>query len=144
MDKKAVEYGLPLFESGTQGAKGNTQPVIPMLTENYGATSDPPESESYPLCTIKNFPNKPEHVVHFMKEMFEEWFSDFPYKVNNFIENEKSLEEMTDIERNEFPQHSSGNNVLLNKKKMKLQEQLSFYLRVLPLYLSFTTFLIKY
>jgi ubiquitin-activating enzyme E1 len=102
MDKKAVEYGLPLFESGTQGAKGNTQPVIPKLTENYGATSDPPESESYPLCTVKNFPNKPEHVIHYMKEMYEEWFSDFAYKVNDYLENPDMLDDLTDTERNDL------------------------------------------
>lgn len=99
MDKKAIEYGLPLFESGTQGTKGNTQVIIPYLTENYGATSDPPESESYPLCTLKNFPNKPEHVIHYIKEMFNEWLSDFPNKVNRYIENNIHLEELTEIEK---------------------------------------------
>lgn len=102
MDKKAVEYGLPLFESGTQGSKGNTQAVIPHLTENYGASSDPPESESYPLCTVKNFPNRPEHVIHYMKEMFEEWFNDFPYRVSQYLDNESYLNEITDIEKNDF------------------------------------------
>lgn len=102
MDNKAVENSLPLFESGTQGMKGNTQPVIPHLTENYGASSDPPESESYPLCTIKNFPNKPEHVIHYQKELFNEWLNDFPTKVNKYLKNKKYLDELAETDRTEF------------------------------------------
>lgn len=99
MDKKAIDNNLPLFESGTQGTKGNTQVVIPNLTENYGATSDPPESESYPLCTLKNFPNKPEHVIHYIKELFNEWLTDFPNKVNKYVEDNNYIETITDTER---------------------------------------------
>ncbi|ADO67469.1 putative ubiquitin-activating enzyme E1 [Cafeteria roenbergensis virus] len=102
MDKKAVQFGLPLFESGTQGPKGNTQPIIPNLTENYGASTDPPESESYPLCTIKNFPNKPEHVIHYIKEMFEEWWDDFPTKVNEYLLDKTYLDTLSDADRNQF------------------------------------------
>ena len=43
MDQRCVFYGLPMLESGTLGTKGNTQIVVPGLTENYGATRDPPE-----------------------------------------------------------------------------------------------------
>jgi hypothetical protein len=38
-----VYYCKPLLESGTLGAKCNTQMVIPRTTENYGASRDPPE-----------------------------------------------------------------------------------------------------
>ena len=102
MDEKAVDNHLPLFESGTQGSKGNTQPVIPDLTVNYGATSDPPESESYPLCTLKNFPNKPEHVIHYIREKFNEWLNDFVVKVNKYVDDESYLEEIADVERNDL------------------------------------------
>ena len=43
VDSKCVFYNKPLLESGTLGTKCNTQMVIPHLTENYGATQDPPE-----------------------------------------------------------------------------------------------------
>lgn len=33
------------------------QIVVPYLTENYGASRDPPE-KSIPVCTLKNFPNQ--------------------------------------------------------------------------------------
>lgn len=40
---RCVYYCKPLLESGTLGAKCNTQMVVPRLTENYGASRDPPE-----------------------------------------------------------------------------------------------------
>ena len=42
----------PLLESGTLGPKCNTQMVIPRLTENYGASRDPPEKQvrAAPCC----------------------------------------------------------------------------------------------
>ena len=49
VDGRCVFYGLPLLESGTLGPKGNTQVVVPRLTENYGASRDPPE-KSIPVC----------------------------------------------------------------------------------------------
>ena len=33
VDNECFKRQLPLFESGTMGLKGNTQPVIPFLTE---------------------------------------------------------------------------------------------------------------
>ena len=53
VDQRCVFYRLPMLESGTLGTKGNTQVVVPHLTENYGATRDPPE-KSIPVCTLKN------------------------------------------------------------------------------------------
>lgn len=40
---RCVYYCKPLLESGTLGPKCNTQMVVPRLTENYGASRDPPE-----------------------------------------------------------------------------------------------------
>lgn len=71
MDEQCFRYGLPLFESGTQGMKGNTQPVIPFLTETYSNSSDPPQEKSFPVCTIKNFPNRPEHTIHWSMDYFD-------------------------------------------------------------------------
>jgi hypothetical protein len=41
--QRCVYFVRPLLESGTLGPKCNTQAVIPQLTENYGASRDPPE-----------------------------------------------------------------------------------------------------
>ena len=36
-----MKFGKPLLESGTLGTRGNTQIVVPFLTESYGSTNDP-------------------------------------------------------------------------------------------------------
>ena len=41
MDSRCVKFDKPLLESGTLGTRGNTQIVVPFLTESYGATNDP-------------------------------------------------------------------------------------------------------
>ena len=38
MDRRCVYYRKPLLESGTLGTKGNTQVVVPHLTESYGSS----------------------------------------------------------------------------------------------------------
>lgn len=83
MDEQCFRYSLPLFESGTQGMKGNTQPVIPFVTETYSNSSDPPQEKSFPVCTIKNFPNQPEHTIHWAMDYFE-FFKRGPENVLNY------------------------------------------------------------
>uniref|UniRef100_A0A0E0EGH2 E1 ubiquitin-activating enzyme n=1 Tax=Oryza meridionalis TaxID=40149 RepID=A0A0E0EGH2_9ORYZ len=46
MDMRCLYFQKALLESGTLGAKCNTQMVIPHLTENYGASRDPPEKQA--------------------------------------------------------------------------------------------------
>jgi ubiquitin-activating enzyme E1 len=70
VDQRCLFYRLPMFESGTLGTKGNTQIVVPHITENYGATRDPPE-KSIPVCTLKNFPNQIQHTLQWARDWFE-------------------------------------------------------------------------
>jgi ubiquitin-activating enzyme E1 len=76
---------LPLFESGTTGTKGNTQPVIPFLTETYSNSADPPQEKSFPICTIKSFPNQISHTIHWAMDNFEV-FNRAPLNVNKWIQ----------------------------------------------------------
>ena len=62
MDQRCVLYKKPLLESGTLGTKGNTQVIVPHLTESYASSQDPPEKQT-PSCTIKNFPNAITHTI---------------------------------------------------------------------------------
>ena len=98
VDSRCLLFKKALFESGTLGTKGNTQVVIPNLTENYGASQDR-EDSSFPVCTIKNFPNKIEHIIHWSLDEFEEIFNIYPNSINklkedinlnNYESNEKS------------------------------------------------------
>lgn len=70
MDRKCVYHRKPLLESGTLGTMGNTQVVVPFMTESYSSTQDPPE-KSIPICTLKNFPNAIEHTLQWARDNFE-------------------------------------------------------------------------
>lgn len=98
MDEMCFKYGLPLFESGTTGTKGNTQPVIPFVTETYSNSVDPEQEKSFPICTIKSFPNEITHTIHWAMDQFE-FFNRAPSTVNKWIGDSKSLEELSQVEK---------------------------------------------
>ncbi|GFZ19915.1 ubiquitin-activating enzyme 1 [Actinidia rufa] len=76
----------PLLESGTLGAKCNTQMVIPHLTENYGASRDPPEKQA-PMCTVHSFPHNIDHCLTWARSEFEGLLEKTPAEVNAFLSN---------------------------------------------------------
>jgi len=84
VDQRCLDYSKPMLESGTLGTKGNTQVVVPHLTENYGATRDPPE-KSIPICTLNNFPYKIEHTIKFARDWFEGEFATNPKNMNQYM-----------------------------------------------------------
>ena len=84
VDQRCLFYRLPMLESGTLGTKGNTQVVIPNVTENYGATRDPPE-KSIPVCTLKNFPNQIQHTLQWARDYFEGEFKQNAEDVNAYL-----------------------------------------------------------
>jgi len=85
MDQQCFNYQIPLFESGTTGTKGNTQPVIPFLTETYSNSADPPQEKTFPICTIKSFPNQISHTIHWAMDNFE-IFNRAPLNVNKWVQ----------------------------------------------------------
>ena len=88
VDQRCLFYRLPMLESGTLGTKGNTQVVVPHLTENYGATRDPPE-KSIPVCTLKNFPNQIQHTLQWARDYFEGEFKQATDEVNAYLGSER-------------------------------------------------------
>lgn len=98
MDEQCFKFGIPLFESGTTGTKGNTQPVIPFLTETYSASSDPEQEKSFPICTIKSFPNEIQHTIHWAMDQFE-FFNRGPATMNKWIQTPNYLNDLGQIEK---------------------------------------------
>jgi ubiquitin-activating enzyme E1 len=84
VDRRCVFFRKPLLESGTLGTKGNTQVVLPHLTESYSSSQDPPE-QSFPMCTLKSFPNKIEHTIAWGRELFESYFVKPAETVNLYL-----------------------------------------------------------
>lgn len=100
VDRRCIFYKKPLLESGTLGTKGNTQVVIPNLTESYSSSQDPPE-KSIPLCTLRSFPNKIDHTIAWAKSLFQGYFFDSPESVNLYLSQpnyvEQTLKQNPDI-----------------------------------------------
>ncbi|KAK7928208.1 hypothetical protein PG985_005206 [Apiospora marii] len=91
VDRRCVFFHKPLLESGTLGTKGNTQVVLPNLTESYSSSHDPPE-ESFPMCTLRSFPNKIEHTIAWARELFETSFVKSAETVNLYLTQTNYLE----------------------------------------------------
>ncbi|CCL99448.1 uncharacterized protein FIBRA_01466 [Fibroporia radiculosa] len=91
MDQRCVFYLKPLLESGTLGTKGNTQVVIPHLSESYSSSQDPPEKET-PSCTVKNFPNAIQHTIEWSRTEFDNLFVKPAQAANSYLSEPNYLE----------------------------------------------------
>ena len=85
VDSRCLYFQKPLLESGTLGAKCNTQMVVPHETENYGASRDPPE-RSAPMCTLLSFPHNIMHCLTWARSEFEGLLDRTPSEANSFLE----------------------------------------------------------
>ncbi|EXB37970.1 Ubiquitin-activating enzyme E1 2 [Morus notabilis] len=86
VDQRCLYFQKPLLESGTLGAKCNTQMVITHLTENYGASRDPPEKQA-PMCTVHSFPHNIDHCLTWARSEFEGLLEKTPTEVNTYLSN---------------------------------------------------------
>ena len=115
MDEQCFHKQLPLFESGTTALKGNTQPVIPFLTETYSNSADPPQEKSFPMCTIKNFPNEISHTIHWAMDFFE-IFNRVPQNIIKWIKDPTIFNKGISVENSQGKE--DVNNYLI---KMKIE-----------------------
>ncbi|KAF2403532.1 ubiquitin-activating enzyme E1 1 [Trichodelitschia bisporula] len=84
VDRRCVFFRKPLLDSGTLGTKGNTQVVLPSITESYSSSQDPPE-QSFPMCTLRSFPNRIEHTIAWAKDLFHTYFAGPAEIVNLYL-----------------------------------------------------------
>ena len=70
--------------TGGSFRKGNTQIVEPHITENYGATRNPPK-KSIPVCNLKHFPNQIQHTLQWARDVFEGIFKQNAEDVNSYL-----------------------------------------------------------
>ncbi|KAL4175595.1 hypothetical protein KRP22_000559 [Phytophthora ramorum] len=125
MDQRCLFYGLPMFESGTLGTKGNTQVVVPHKTENYGASRDPPE-KSIPICTLKNFPNAIEHTLQWARDWFEGEFFQAPSDVNRYLEGPTFLKELNEQQNTKVETLERLKNSLVDDRPMSFEDCISW------------------
>lgn len=92
VDRRCVFFRKPLLESGTLGTKGNTQVILPHITESYSSSQDPPE-KSFPMCTLKSFPNRIEHTIAWARDLFQTYFVGPPEAVNMYLSQPNYIEQ---------------------------------------------------
>ena len=84
IDSKCVESRKPLLESGTLGTKCHTQNILPHKTLSYSSSKDP-QDNSFPVCTLKSFPNLIEHTLQWARDEFELLFHNNPKEINGYL-----------------------------------------------------------
>ncbi|KAL7535827.1 hypothetical protein ACHAXR_006761 [Thalassiosira sp. AJA248-18] len=121
VDQRCLFYHLPMLESGTLGTKGNTQVVIPYVTENYGATRDPPE-KSIPVCTLKNFPNQIQHTLQWARDYFEGEFKQSGEDVNSYLSNPDYAASLAGQQNTKFETVMSIRKTLVDERPMSFED----------------------
>ncbi|MCJ1287744.1 hypothetical protein MMC26_007096 [Xylographa opegraphella] len=121
VDRRCVFFRKPLLESGTLGTKGNTQVVLPNLTESYSSSQDPPEL-SFPQCTLKSFPNKIEHTIAWAKEKFHGYFVGPPEIVNLYLTKPNYIQETLKQSGNEIGTLETLRDYLVTEKPLNFDD----------------------
>jgi len=121
MDQRCLFYSLPMLESGTLGTKGNTQIVVPHVTENYGATRDPPE-KSIPVCTLKNFPNQIQHTLQWARDYFEGIFKQSAEDVNSYLSKDDYLSELKSQQNTKVETAKAIRSTLVDERPLSFDD----------------------
>ncbi|KAI9822963.1 MAG: E1 ubiquitin-activating protein [Phylliscum demangeonii] len=121
VDRRCVFFNKPLLESGTLGTKGNTQVILPKLTESYSSSQDPPE-KSFPTCTLKNFPNRIEHTITWARDLFEQYFMQQPEAANSYLSQPKYVERTLKQSGNEKATLESIRDYLVTDKPLSFDD----------------------
>jgi ubiquitin-activating enzyme E1 len=121
VDRRCVFFRKPLLESGTLGTKGNTQVVLPRITESYSSSQDPPEV-SFPMCTLKSFPNKIEHTIAWARELFEGYFVKPAETVNLYLNQPNYIETTLKQGGNEKATLEMIRNFLVTDKPLTFED----------------------
>jgi ubiquitin-like 1-activating enzyme E1 B len=93
VNRICISLNIPLVESGTGGYTGQVKPIVRGHTECFEC--DPSLSASkqkvYPVCTIRNSPDKPIHTIVWAKHVFNALFGPKENDSDNLM-NELSLD----------------------------------------------------
>lgn len=70
VNKVCLASNIELIDSGSAGYNGQVHPVIPRVSRCYECYP-PPTPKSFPVCTIRSVPDKPQHSIAWSKYLFE-------------------------------------------------------------------------
>jgi ubiquitin-activating enzyme E1 len=121
VDRRCVFFHKPLLDSGTLGTKGNTQVVLPRITESYSSSQDPPE-QSFPMCTLRSFPNRIEHTIAWAKELFYTYFAQPAETVNLYLTQPNYLDSSLKQSGNEKQALETLRDFLVTEKPLTFED----------------------
>ena len=121
VDRRCVFFRKPLLESGTLGTKGNTQVVLPFKTESYSSSQDPPEV-SFPMCTLRSFPNNINHTIAWARELFDASFVKPAETVNLYLSQPKYIETTLKQAGNEKATLETIRDFLVDEKPLTVED----------------------
>jgi ubiquitin-activating enzyme E1 len=106
IDQRCVYYKKPLIDSGTLGTKASVQVVVPVLTESYSSTRDPPDA-SIPMCLLHHFPNLIEHTIQWARDNFAGLFTNPAQQTEEYLKNPeefaaRTAKNLSPYDRNEI------------------------------------------
>ncbi|XP_026191058.1 SUMO-activating enzyme subunit 2 [Cyclospora cayetanensis] len=61
----------PLIEAGSTGYSGQVVPIVPHQTLCFDCEAKPNVKDRFPVCTLRQHPEKPEHCVAWAKMLYE-------------------------------------------------------------------------
>ncbi|OII71720.1 SUMO-1 activating enzyme subunit 2 [Cryptosporidium ubiquitum] len=70
VNKVCLASNIELIDSGSAGYNGQVHPIIPRISRCYECYP-PPTQKSFPVCTIRSVPDKPQHTIAWSKYLFE-------------------------------------------------------------------------
>ena len=69
VNRMCIAAGVPLVESGTAGYLGQVTVHIDQQTSCFDCHPRPATTKQYPICTIRNTPDKPIHCIVWAKDI---------------------------------------------------------------------------
>ena len=74
VNRLCIAANIPLIDSGSAGYLGQVSVIKKNETSCYDCYPKPRDKKTYPICTIRNTPDKPVHSVVWAKELFKLMF----------------------------------------------------------------------
>jgi ubiquitin-like 1-activating enzyme E1 B len=69
VNRLCLAAGVPLVESGTAGYLGQVTVHVRGVSQCYECVPKPSQAKTYPVCTLRNTPDKPIHCVVWAKDL---------------------------------------------------------------------------
>jgi len=86
------------LESGTLGTKGNTQVIVPGITQHYGESKDPEPTETA-RCLLHSFPSNIDMCLQWARELiFEGEFVSYIESFNNYLKKSDYIDTMEEMQ----------------------------------------------